>query len=154
MGLLNLTSAASAWRGYEYYNSGKVKSCQKVDDNQYEGEVAGSNERCYQVNINLEHPRSSRCSCPHAEGKRIVCKHMVALFFSAFPEEAEDYYREVILAEEEAEQQQERLEEAVIGFVMKMNKEDLQQELLQMLFDGPEWQLERFARDNLGEWDE
>lgn len=153
MGLLNLASAASAWRGYEYYKSGKVKSCQKTDDGRYEGQVAGSNKRSYQVKIDLEHPRSSQCDCPHAAGKRIVCKHMVALYFSAFPEEAEDYYREVIDAEEEAEQEQERLENAVIEYVWKMKKADLQQALLQTLFEGPEWQFERFVRENLRECD-
>ena len=47
---------------------------------------------------------------------------MVALYFSVFPEEAENYYREVIEAEEKAEQEQERLENAVIKYVGKMKK--------------------------------
>ena len=153
MGLLNLASAASAWRGYEYYKSGKVKRYRETDDDQYEGQVIGSNGASYQVKINLEHPRSSQCACPHAAGRRIVCKHMVALYFSVFPEEAEDYYREVIEAEEMAEQKQEQLENAVIAYVGKMKKAELQQALLQTLFEGPEWQFERFVCENLGEYD-
>ena len=153
MGLLNIASSASAWRGYEYYKSGRIKSCQATGDGRYVGQVIGSNGTSYQVKINLEHPRSSQCSCPHADGKRIVCKHMVALYFSVFSEEAEDYYREVIEAEEEAEREQEQLENAVIEHVGKMKKADLQQILLQTLFEGPEWQFERFVRENLREYD-
>lgn len=25
--------------------------------------------------IDTEHPKKSKCNCPHAEGKKIVCKH-------------------------------------------------------------------------------
>ncbi len=45
----------------------------------------------------------SHCNCPHANGKRIICKHQVALYFSVFPEEADQYYKEVIEYEEEEE---------------------------------------------------
>ena len=149
MAFINLASYASQWRGYEYYESGKVKTCRKADDDQVEGTVSGSNGMIYQVKINLEHPRTSQCTCPHAAGKRIVCKHMVALYFTAFPEKAEDYYREVIEAEEEAEREQEQLENAVIEYVSKMKKSDLRQALLQVLFEGPEWQYERFIREHI-----
>ncbi|MBR2731824.1 MAG: SWIM zinc finger family protein [Clostridia bacterium] len=147
MGFLSFASAASVWRGYEYYKGGKVERCQETNDGHYEGQVSGSGEKKYQVKINLEHPRSSQCSCPHAAGKQIVCKHMAALYFYAFPEESEDYYRELIKAEEKAEQEQERLENAVIEHVGKMKKAELQQALLQTLFDGPEWQFDRFVRE-------
>lgn len=149
MAFINLASYASQWRGYEYYESGKVKNCRNADDDQVEGAVSGSNGMIYQVKINLEHPRSSQCTCPHAAGKRIVCKHMVALYFTAFPEAAEDYYREVIEAEEEAEREQEELENAVIEYVSKMKKSDLRQALMQVLFEGPDWQYERFIREHL-----
>lgn len=149
MGLLNLASYASQWRGYEYYINKKVLCCQKIEDDKYEGQVTGSDGACYQVKINLVHPRSSQCNCLHAAGRRIVCKHMVALYFHAFPKEAEDYYQKVLEAEEIAEQEQEQLENAVIQYVGKMKKADLQQALLQTLFEGPEWQFERFVREHL-----
>ena len=152
MSLVSLASCASAWRGYEYYRDKKVKSCKATDGGQYEGLVSGSNKAVYQVKIDPEHPRSSQCSCPHANGKRIVCKHMVALFFTAFPKEAEAYYAAVLEAEEEADREYERLEHAVVERVMQMKKDDLRQTILQMLFDGPEWQFDRFIRENLGEY--
>lgn len=152
MGLLNLASAMSAWRGYEYYKSRKVKRCQQTDDAVYTGEVSGSGANTYQVTIDLEHPRSSHCDCPHANGRRIVCKHMVALYFAAFPDEAEDYYDRMMKAEAEAEEYQDRLANAVMAHVAKMKKEDLRQWLLQLLFEGPEWQYERFVRENIDEY--
>ena len=154
MGFINLASYASQWRGYEYFKSGKVKSCREAEDGQYEGMVSGSNGALYQVRINLEHPRSSQCTCPHAAGKRIVCKHKVALYFDAFPEAADDYYREVIEAEEAAEEAQEELANAVIAYVGKMKKAELQQALLQTLFEGPEWQFDRFVREHLQEFND
>ena len=72
MAFVNLASFASQWRGYTYYENRKVRSCRQAADGQYEGMVSGSNGMIYQVKINLEHPRSSQCTCPHAAGKRIV----------------------------------------------------------------------------------
>ena len=149
MGLVSLASFASQWRGYEYYKDRNVKSCLQTEDDQYEGMVSGSEGKIYHVRINLEHPRSSQCTCPHAAGKRIVCKHMVALYFTAFPNEAETFYRECIEAEEEAELEREEEEAALIMYISKMKKADLQQALLQVLFEGPEWQYDRFVREYL-----
>ena len=149
MSLIDLASGASAWRGYNYYKDGKVLRCLRTEEARYEGEVSGSNGEVYHVRLDLEHPRRSECTCPHAAGKRIVCKHQVALYFTAFPEEAEKYYREVIEAEEEAERERVRQETAVIERVRKMKKSELQDALLELLFDGPEWQYERFAREQL-----
>ena len=144
MSLIDLASGASAWRGYNYYKDGKVLRCLRTEEARYAGEVSGSNGEVYHVRLDLEHPRRSECTCPHAAGKRIVCKHQVALYFTAFPEEAEKYYREVIEAEEEM---------AVIDRVRKMKKSELQDALLELLFNGPEWQYERFAREQLRDYE-
>ena len=40
------------------------------------------------------------------------------------------------------------MENKLITFVSKMKKDELQQALLEMLFDGPEWQYERFLREH------
>ena len=48
----------------------------------------------YHVTINREHPRSSTCDCPYAKGRKVVCKHMIALLFTAEPKIYEDYKRE------------------------------------------------------------
>lgn len=147
MGLLNLASGASMWRGYEYYKEKKVISLQKNHTAEIKGTVAGSSGAQYEVFLDIEHPRKSHCNCPHANGKRIVCKHMVALYFSAFPDAAKAYYQEVLDYEKEMEQQQEEWRQAVIAHVSHMRKAELKEALLEVLFCGPDWQYERFIRD-------
>ena len=95
MSIRTLASGASAWRGYEYYTEKKVLSFTQTGGDEYTGQVAGNGPAPYQVKINTAHPRQSKCNCPHADGRRVICKHMVALFFAAFPEEAEDYIEAV-----------------------------------------------------------
>lgn len=90
MSILNCTSSASVYRGYDYYINNHVTDIIKIDSNLCEGYVNGNTQNAYYVKIDVAHPRKSYCDCPHAKGNT-VCKHMVALYFSAFPEEAKDY---------------------------------------------------------------
>ncbi len=151
MGLLEVASSKSVWRGYEYYNNKNVILHTKISDTEYKGTVSGLNNTHYDVFIDIEHPRKSKCNCPHADGKRIVCKHMVALYFTLFPKFAKEYYDEVINYWEEEEKRQEEMEDKVISYVHKMKKSELEQAFLQFLFEGPEWQYERFIREYV-EW--
>ena len=111
--------------------------------------VRGSGQKHYDVFINLEHPCKSKCNCPHSDGKRIICKHMIALYFAAYPNEAKKYYEDVVKYQKEEEQRQEELESEVIYYVHKLKKSELEQLLLQVLFDGPVWQYERFMHEIL-----
>ena len=56
MGLLELASGNSFWRGYDYYKESRVKSYRKMEPNLYEGSVEGSEGTIYSVTINLDHP--------------------------------------------------------------------------------------------------
>lgn len=147
MGLLECTSNASLWRGYDYFEEKRVGIIQKTGENSYKAIVSGSGSNSYTVEINLEHPRKSKCNCPHADGKRIICKHMTALYFSVFPQEAKRIYDEAVAYEKEEEKRQEELENSLVKYVYKMKKDDLCQALLELLYDGPEWQYERFLRE-------
>lgn len=146
MSLLSVASGTSQWRGYEYFKNKKVIASKNVAEGEFEGTVKGENE--YQVKIDINHPRKSTCSCPLTNGRRLVCKHMVALYFSVFPKEAETCYEQVIEWEEQEEKRQEDLQQKVIEYVKKMRKEDLQNELLNILFDSPDWVYDRFVRDH------
>lgn len=148
MGLIECTSGASLWRGYDYYKEKKVKNFQKLSDTQYAAEVAGTTNKPYKVLIDIAHPRTSKCNCPHADGKRIVCKHMMAVYFTAFPKEAQRIYDEAIAYQEEEEKREEELTDRVCQYVWRMKKSEAQQALLQLLFDGPEWQFDRFVREH------
>ena len=148
MGLLECASGASVWRGYDYYKEKKVVSLEVTGENIYSATVAGSSSDPYSVELHIDHPRKSKCNCPHADGKRIICKHIVATYFTVLPKEAEKFYAEAMAYQEEEEKHQEELSDKVIEYVGKMKKVDLCQSLLELLFDGPEWQYDRFIREH------
>ena len=64
MGLLELASYKAVWRGYEYYEQKYVCAHIKESDTQIKGIVRGSGQKHYDVFIDLEHPRKSKCNCP------------------------------------------------------------------------------------------
>lgn len=150
MGLLKLASAISAWRGYEYYEANNVLVKTKISETEFAGIVRGSNNKRYEVFIDLGHPRKSHCNCPHANGRRIICKHQVALYFSVFPEEAERYYDEFFEDEEEEEYFQEELNKKVVAYIDSLSKEELRQALYEVLYNGADWVFERFVRERIG----
>lgn len=149
MGLLNLASGASAWRGYEYYTNNYIFSVEKLSETEYSGKSKGSGGKLYDIKINVAHPRKSSCNCPHANGKRIICKHQVALYFTVFPNEAKDYYDEVIKYEEEEEKRQEEIDRKVIKYINSLSKEELRNTLYEVLYDGADWVFERFVREHI-----
>ena len=114
MGLLECASSASVWRGYDYYKEKKVVSLEVTGENIYSATVAGSSSEPYSVELNIDHPRKSKCNCPHADGKRIICKHIVATYFTVLPKEAERFYAEAMAYQEEEEKRQEEMSDKVI----------------------------------------
>ena len=104
MKVINIASGNSTWRGLEYYKKKKILSYNKIGEFRYEGKVKGSSNTTYNVLLDIEHPRKSKCDCPHAKDKRIVCKHMVALYFTIFPDEVEVFLKEVEAAQNEYEE--------------------------------------------------
>ena len=126
MSIETAANRKSASRGYDYYYDNKVKSVTKIDDTHYSGEVLGSEPTPYSVTIDLEHPKRSKCTCPFANGYK-VCKHMVALYFKVFPEEAHEYIRRIKEAENEREEFFEELPERIEEYVRNLTKSELQE---------------------------
>lgn len=159
MGLIELTSYDSAARGYEYFKQkNRILYFEKISDSIYNGIVRGSEGKRYDVYLDLEHPRKSRCNCPYADGRTVICKHKVALYFYMFPKEAEMYRESVIRAREEAERQRkeaERQREEMVLDVEKriraLSREDLEVMLLTIL-DENDWLYESFAQGYLYEY--
>lgn len=139
MSLLTCASGNSVYRGYDYYNIGRVIFYEDIGEGQFKGVVAGSTDGPYEVFIDVHHPRKSHCNCPHANGKRIICKHQIALFLKAFPDEAQKYKAEL-------EEYYEYEEWAIDEFLDKCTKTELENIIWQILSDGPEWQYESFVR--------
>lgn len=150
MSLLTTASGKSVYRGYEYFTGNKVLSCNKINDFEYEGTVKGTALNPYSVHLNLKKPKTSTCDCPFANGRKI-CKHMVAVFFSVFPEEARKYKAELDAYYEEEEKRAEELDDMLQNYIRKLSKSELQEALLQVLYDGPEWQFEKFINEYI-EW--
>ena len=150
MGLINIASGNSTWRGLDYYKENKVSNYKKTSDSECEGIVNGSNGKKYNVFINIEHPRKSKCDCPHAKDKRIICKHIVALYFTAFPDEVDKFLKEVEEAEKEYKAYEEELYNKTIKYINSMSKNELKEALIEILNVAPEWVYDRFVRDRVG----
>lgn len=148
MGLLECASGASVWKGYDYYEEKKVVDIEEIGPNIFTAKVSGNSNALYSVELHIDHPRKSKCNCPHADGKRIICKHIVAAYFTVLPEEAEKLYAEAMEYEKEEAKHKEELTNKVCHYVRHMKKSELQDALLQLLFNGPEWQYDRFVRQN------
>ena len=150
MSIVTAANQKSAWRGYEYYCDNKVKSITKIDDTHYSGEVSGSENAPYSVTIDLKHPKRSKCTCPFANGYK-VCKHMVALYFEAFPKEAEDYIRNIEIAKKEREEFYEELPDRVEEYVRNLSKSKLQDLALNLIYNLSDYELEEFAFNYLND---
>ena len=66
MGLINIASNNSTWRGLDYYKQNKVNAYKQISDHEYQGIVSGSNDEEYTVFMDIKHPKKSTCNCPHA----------------------------------------------------------------------------------------
>lgn len=135
MGLIDLASSNSLWRGIDYYQSKNVKKIKKISDDEYNSIVSGTEE--YNVHIDINHPRKSTCTCPFADGRRVICKHMVATFFTIYPEEAERIIKEEQEYEEEEERLFEEHLEEVREYVNGLTEDEVRALLIDKLID--EW---------------
>lgn len=139
MKLLNLASNSSFWRGINYHHENRIISWNELRENCYQGKVKGSGSAVYDVTIDTAHPRKSVCNCPFAEGRRVICKHMVALDLGIFPEKEQqmmDYIEEQNqLYEKEYEQEMLAREEEIREYVMNLSKAELREKLIQRMID-------------------
>lgn len=149
MGLLDIASSNSTWRGLDYYKENKGAYYKKVSDSEYEGIINGSNGKKYNVFMDIEHPRKSKCDCPHANGKRVICKHIVALYFTVFPNEVDNFLKEVEEAEKEYEEYEQKLYDKTIKYINSMSKNELKEALIETLNIAPEWFYDRFVRNRI-----
>lgn len=148
MSFISLASGRSTWRGYEYYCDKKVESYEEIGTNLYTAKVKG--DGCvYDVCIDLEHPKRSTCNCPHAEGRRIICKHMVALYFTLFPDQAEEYIREVEKSEEEREELNRAMDEMLVKHLKNLTKQQLKDDLYELINSLPEWMKEKYIVEKI-----
>lgn len=147
MGIISLASGNSCWRDLDYFKDKKVIRLNKINEYEYESVVKGTKN--YNIHLDIEHPRKSICDCPLANGKRIICKHIVATYFAALPRKAKEFEEEQERLQEEYEKEQEEEYGKVIKCLNKMSKEELIQELIRVFDYGPEWIYNDFVKRNL-----
>jgi len=131
MGIISLASGASCWRGLDYYKNKRIKNLKRISYYEFTSTAIGTNN--YNVYLDVSHPRKSTCNCPLANGKRIICKHIVATFFTAFPEEAKNFEEEQERLQAEYEDYQEKLYNKTQKYISSMTKKELISELSYIL---------------------
>ena len=135
MGLIEIASGNSVWRGMDYYENKKVLSWDKSGNDTYDGTVSGSDGKIYSVHIDKAHPRRSVCNCDFAEGRRVVCKHMIALYFTAEPSAAEQFLEQVKEWKKEEDERVRQHYNDLRKYVNSLSKAELQERLYNALVE-------------------
>lgn len=149
MGLIDVASGNSVWRGLDYFKENKVLKHKKLNDVEYEGIVIGSNNKNYNVIMNIKHPRKSKCDCPHAKDRRIICKHIIALYFKTFPNEVNIFLKEVENAQKEYEEYEDEVYNKTIKYINSMTKAELVDTLVEIFDIAPGWVYDKFVRERV-----
>ena len=135
MGLIDIASSKSVWRGLDYYKQNKVISCEQNEDGTYEGEVSGSGKGNYHVHLDMVHPRSSTCNCPLADGKKIICKHIVAVSFCVDESEAERFKSEKTIYASEDDERRAKQYERYMSMARGMSAKELREAFVEIMIE-------------------
>ena len=140
MGLLEISSYNSYWRGLDYFESKKVKKIVRLNEFEYDANVEGT--ETYRVHLDVNHPRKSTCTCPHASGKTIICKHKVAVYFSIFPKEAQKaiderkrYYDELEEREKEYDKKVAEETKRITKYVNSLSEKEVRRLLVNYMVE-------------------
>ena len=140
MALIDMASSKSVWRGIDYYNQGKVISWEQNEDGSYEAKVAGSEDGHYIVHVDLVHPRRSTCNCPLANGKRIICKHIVAVSLCVDASEAERFKKELTPYHSLEEEMDSKRYDKYISIAKMMSKKELNEAFAEAMVELEKYQ--------------
>ena len=89
MALLDLARGQSFWKGMDYYEKKRVEKILQINPQLFESEVKGSHGNIYHVIMDTKQPKKSISNCLFSQGRRVICKHMVATYFTQFPQEVD-----------------------------------------------------------------
>lgn len=153
MGMLEIASYNSYRRGLDYFESKLVKKLNRLNEFIYE--VEGTDN--YNVRIDVNHPRKSTCTCPHASGKSNICKHKVAVYFSIYPEEAQKaidernaYRKELEEREKEYDRKVEEHRESLKKYIDSLSEKEVRNVLINyMVNDAMKFEDDPYEED---EW--
>lgn len=136
MGLIDLASNKSMWRGLDYYQNDNVLETHNIADLQYAAKVRNDAGAIYDVVVNLDKVRNSQCSCPFKKDKpKAICKHIVAAYFAIFPKEADDLQRAYEEWEAGAEEREAQHLKELEEYVNSLSIEDLRSMVLDHILE-------------------
>ncbi len=136
MGLIDLASNKSMWRGLDYYQNDNVLETHNIGDLQYAAKVRNDAGAIYDVVVNLDKVRNSQCSCPFKKDKpKAICKHIVAAYFAIFPKEADDLQRAYEEWEAGAEEREAQHLKELEEYVNSLSIEDLRSMVLDHILE-------------------
>ena len=125
MGLLEIASSKSVWRGIEYYNKGNVLSWEQTGEGTFDGIVMGSGDEKYTVHVDSIYPRKSTCNCPLAFGKKTICKHIVAVYVAADPKEENRFKNDLTPYTSEEEERHAKRYQHLMSWAKNMSPSQL-----------------------------
>ena len=154
MGMLEIASYNSFWRGLDYFESKQVKRLTRLSEFIYEAEVEGTDK--YNIRLDVNHPRKSTCTCPHSAGKSIICKHKVAVYFTIFPEEAQkaidernEFYKEQEEREKEYDRKVKEERKSIKKYVDSLSEEEVRNMLINyMVHDAMKYEEDPYEEDD------
>lgn len=136
MGLIDLASSKSMWRGLDYYQNGNVIDVHNIEDSRYAAKVRNNTDTVYDVIVDLDKVRNSQCSCPFKKDKpKAICKHIVAAYFAIFPKEADDLQRAYEEWEAGAEEREAQHLKELEEYVNSLSIEDLRSMVLDHILE-------------------
>lgn len=129
MGIVETAPKKIVWRAIEYFRQNKVIDIKEENDGCYSAKVSGSGKSKYDVFINIKQPKKSICTCPFAKKNDVICKHMVAVYFSVDPEAITAFEEDERRYMEDKDYRWQKDKERLKSFARKMSKEELIDEL-------------------------
>ena len=132
MSIIDLASNKSVWRGIDYYKENRVVSCDEKGKGIYDGKVKGSDGAEYSVHLDLNHPRKSSCDCPMANGKRVICKHIVALSFCTDSSEINRFKKEKTHFKSEKEERYAKKYDKYMAYAKSLSVKELREAFVEL----------------------
>lgn len=85
-------------------NLAELVGWKTVEAGIYEGVASGSEGNTYTGHIDTGYLGKSFCNCLFAYGRRVVCRHMIPLYFTVESKAVKDFLKEVEKWEDEVEE--------------------------------------------------
>ena len=131
-----------------YFIGDRVIESKEIEPNIVKAKVLGSGMKLYDVMVDFNHPLKCTCNCPHAEGKKIICKHKVAVYFKYHQKEAFDFYDEYVKYEKIDYEYRDEICDNIYTKISEMSKEELVQNCYELLIATPSWTFYDFLEKN------